>query len=126
MNSIINFLITYWAEIIWLIAVVVITLVAIKELIPLSKEEKYEQIKTWLLGAVTLAEKEYGSGTGKLKLSVVYDKFVERFPWVAKILPFSVFSEYVDSALVEMRNLLSTNDAIASIVSEDDKNTKEE
>lgn len=119
MNNIVNFLVTYWAEIVWLIAIVVITVVAVKEFIPLSKDEQYKQIKGWLLGAVTLAEKEYGSGTGKIKLSAVYDKFVEKFPWIAKVLSFETFSEYVDNALVEMRNLLSTNEAVASIVSPD-------
>jgi len=119
MNNIVNFLVTYWAEIVWLIAIVVITVVAVKEFIPLSKDEQYEQIKGWLLGAVTLAEKEYGSGTGKIKLSTVYDKFVEKFPWIAKVLTFEMFSKYVDDALVEMRNLLSTNEDVASIVSPD-------
>ncbi len=119
MNNIVNFLVTYWAEIVWLIAIAVITVVAVKEFIPLPKDKQYEQIKGWLLGAVTLAEKEYGSGTGKIKLSTVYDKFVERFPWIAKVLTFEMFSKYVDDALVEMRNLLSTNKNVASIVSPD-------
>lgn len=119
MNNIVNFLVTYWAEIVWLIAIAAITVVAVKEFIPLPKDEQYEQIKGWLLGAVTLAEKEYGSGTGKIKLSTVYDKFVERFPWIAKVLTFEMFSKYVDDALVEMRNLLSTNKNVASIVSPD-------
>ena len=36
----------------------------------LTKEQKYESVQAWLLQAVLLAEREFGSGTGKLKLSV--------------------------------------------------------
>ena len=90
----------------------------------MSKAEQVEQVKGWLLGAVTLAEAEFGSGTGRIKLSVVYDSFVQKFPWIAKLLSFEDFSEYVDEALVEMRKLLSTNKAIAAIVGAKDKGEK--
>ena len=82
----------------------------------LSTDKKYEQIRGWLLQAVLGAEREFGSGTGKLKLSSVYDKFCERFPWVAKVLSFETFGKYVDDALNEMKDLLKQNAAIASIV----------
>ena len=82
----------------------------------LSTDKKYEQIRGWLLQAVLGAEREFGSGTGKLKLSSVYDKFCERFPWLAKVLPFETFSKYVDDALSEMKDVLKQNSAIASIV----------
>lgn len=81
-----------------------------------SKEERYEQVRAWLLQAVMLAEREYGSGTGKLKLSAVYAEFCTQLPWIAKIIPFHTFSEWVDVALAEMREILSKNDAIANIV----------
>lgn len=78
--------------------------------------KKIEQIKSWLLQAVLLAEKEYGSGTGKLKLSSVYDNFCAKLPWLAKVISFAQFSQYVDEVLVEMRKLLSSNQAIAAVV----------
>jgi len=78
--------------------------------------KKKEQIKSWLLQAVLLAEKEYGSGTGKLKLSAVYDHFCEKLPWLAKVVTFAQFSDYVDEVLVDMRELLSQNQAIAAVV----------
>ena len=86
----------------------------------LSKEERYAQIKAWLLQAVLFAEKEFGGQTGQLKLSYVYDQFCKTFPWLAKIIPFSMFSKFVDQVLEEMRELLSTNAAIASFVFEED------
>ena len=84
----------------------------------LSKEEKYKQIKAWLLQAVLFAEKEFGGKTGKLKLSYVYDLFCKTFPWLARIIPFAMFSEFVDQVLEEARELLETNQAIASFVEE--------
>lgn len=82
----------------------------------LSKAQRYQQIRAWLLQAVLLAEKEFGGKTGKLKLSSVYDKFCQTFPWLAKIIPFETFSKYVDDALEEARELLEKNEAIAAIV----------
>lgn len=84
----------------------------------LSKEEKYKQIKAWLLQAVLFAEKEFGGKTGKLKLSYVYDLFCKTFPWLARIIPFAMFSEFVDQVLIEARELLKNNQAIATFVEE--------
>jgi hypothetical protein len=75
-----------------------------------------KQIKAWLLWAVTQAEAELGSGTGKLKLSMVYGAFVEKFTWLAKLIPLSTFSGLVDSVLGEMHRLVSSNAAVEEIV----------
>ena len=71
-------------------------------------------VKEWLLWAVTDAEKFLGSGTGKLKLRYVYDKFCEKFPVAKYVLPFSVFSAWVDEALVLMRKEIEQNPNIAA------------
>ena len=68
-----------------------------------------------------MAEKELGGGTGKLKLRYVYDLFLTKFSWLAKIISFEQFSELVDEALEEMKLLLNTNEQIAAIV----ENTEE-
>jgi len=70
-------------------------------------EQQLAQIKAWLLSEVILAEKEFGAGTGKLKLSIVYNEFISKFPWIAKIMTFESFSRYVDDALGEMKELLN-------------------
>ena len=116
MNKVIDFILTYWMQIICLIAIVYVSVLTFKEFFSLSRDEQVKQIKAWLLSAVTLAEAEFGSGTGKIKLSVVYDRFVERFPWIARVLSFEKFSKYVDDALLEMKQLLVTNKSIAKIV----------
>lgn len=72
--------------------------------------------KEWLLGAVTEAEKELGSKTGKLKLRIVYDMFIVKFPIFSKIITFDEFSDMVDEVLVEMRKIINTNTAVYNYV----------
>ncbi len=75
-----------------------------------------QSLKNWLLMAVTLAEQELGSGTGRLKLVQVYSDFVAAYPILSKILPFAVFSAMVDATLDEMRHLLETNQNVKKFV----------
>ena len=72
----------------------------------------FGKVKEWLKWAVCFAEQELGSGTGQLKLRMVYDMFVEKFPFIASILPFSIFSKWVDLALEWMREQLEKNENI--------------
>lgn len=58
------------------------------------------------------AEKELGSKTGQLKLRLVYNMFVEKYPVLSKIIPFKVFSKWVDEALDALRDLMESNDNI--------------
>lgn len=71
-------------------------------------------VKEWLLWAVTQAESYLGSGTGALKLRYVYDLAVERFPTIKYLVPFAVFSAWVDEALKIMREQIENNEAIAN------------
>ena len=71
--------------------------------------------KNWLLWAVLKAETELGDGTGQLKLLMVYNMFIERFPVISKFMPFKVFSILVDKALDKMKDILQ-NEAIQNIV----------
>lgn len=80
------------------------------------REEQIEQLKEWLLYAVTRAEQIYGSSTGQLKLRYVYDLFVQRFPALSNVISFAWFSKLVDDALEQMRGMLSTNKVIKAIV----------
>lgn len=79
--------------------------------------------KEWLKWAVCMAEKELGEKTGQLKLRYVYDMFVEKFPALASILPFSIFSKWVDLALEWMKDQLDKNAKIKAVIegSKDDK-----
>lgn len=110
-----NFILENWYIIVAAICVVAAIIFAVVRFSKLSGEQKYETIRGWLLQAVILAEQEYGSGTGKMKLSVVYDQFCKTLPWIAKVLSFEVFSEYVDKALEEAKVILRGNEAIAAL-----------
>ena len=72
--------------------------------------------KEWLKYAVCFAEQELGTGTGQLKLRYVYDMFVDRFPALASILPFGIFSKWVDLALEWMRIQLENNKDIKELI----------
>lgn len=72
--------------------------------------------KNWLVWAVSEAETMFGSKTGKLKLRYAYELAVERFPVVAKFIPFSVFSKMVDGALAVMRDMIENNKNIADAI----------
>ncbi len=70
------------------------------------------KVKEWLKYAVVIAEQELGKETGQLKLRYVYSMFVEKYPAIASVLPFAVFSKWVDLALDWMRQQLEQNKAI--------------
>lgn len=108
-NDPVDFIAEYgWVIFALLIGAVVLG-VAIYTFIKTPKEEQIEKLKEWLLWAVIEAEKEFGKETGAIKLRYVYDLFVTTFPWLAKILSFELFSNFVDEALVKMRELLENN-----------------
>ena len=79
-----------------------------------------KKIIEWLKWAVTEAEKLLGEKTGQLKLRQVYDWFCTKFPIVAAILPFKVFSSWVDIALETLKKWLNEdkNQQIISYISE--------
>ena len=55
------------------------------------------------------AEKELGSKTGQMKLRLVYNMFVEKYPVLSKIIPFKVFSNWVDIALSQLKDMMQEN-----------------
>lgn len=111
-----EFIINYWYIIVAVIAALVVAGVAVYRYFGLPSDAQLDKVREWLLWAVTEAEKELGGGTGKLKLRQVYDLFVTRFPWLAKIVSFELFSDMVDDALDEMREMLKNNQAVKALV----------
>ena len=106
----------YWYIIVAAIAALVVAGVAIYRYFGLPSDAQLAKVREWLLWAVTEAEKELGGGTGKLKLRQVYDLFVTRFPWLARVVPFDLFSSMVDDALEDMREMLKNNQAVKAHV----------
>lgn len=85
----------------------------------MPSEKQLKKVREWLLYAVTTAEKELGAGTGKIKLRYVYDMFVARFDWLAKVITFDMFSMMVDDALEQMKTMLEENEAVQKFVAGD-------
>lgn len=112
-----DFIINNWYIILALAAVLGVAAWYVYRYFNLPSEAQLAKVREWLLWAVTEAEKELGGGTGKLKLRQVYDLFVTRFPWLARIVPFDLFSSMVDDALEDMREMLKTNQAVKAHVS---------
>lgn len=105
-----------WPILVALLAVAVAVGAAAYRFVKLPTEQQLAKVREWLLFAVTEAEKALGGGTGKLKLRYVYDMFVEKFPWLVKVVSFDLFSGLVDDALEEMQNLLASNRAVTQFV----------
>ena len=98
------------AQIIVALVIVAIALVCgIVWFVKLPKDKKIANIKEWLKFAVVDAEKELGSGTGQLKLRMVYNMAVKQFPFIVQLIPFDTFSGWVDEALDWMRDQLAEN-----------------
>lgn len=98
----------------WYVAVVFMALgaavvLALWRFVQLPSAVQLEKVQSWLLLAVSEAERKLGGGTGELKLRLVYDKFLGKFPWLAKVVSFKRFEEMVKKALAEMEKMLAEN-----------------
>ena len=83
----------------------------------MPSDKQLNKVREWLLYAVTMAEKKLGGGTGQIKLRYVYDMFVTRFTWLARVITFEMFSMMVDEALDKMKTMLESNTAMQELVS---------
>lgn len=119
-----NWITEYWWLIVVIVAAVAVGGTAIYNFIKLPSSKQIEAVKEWLLYWVLQAEASLGGGTGKIKLSMVYDAFVQRFPWLAKMVSFETFSLMVDEVLEKMRAMLQSNPALLETVKGTEANTE--
>lgn len=99
--------------------VIVVSVVILYRFFKMPTAEQLANVREWMLYAVIQAEKEWGSGTGRVKLRQVYDWFVQRFPALALVISFQTFAEMIDDALEEMRTILNENKNVARKVNAD-------
>lgn len=113
-----NFLIENWMVVFGLAVAVIIAVLVVYRFFGLPTEKQVEKIKEWLIWACIEAERALQSGTGQLKLRQVYDMFcaVPAFSWVAKVISFDVFSEWVSDALITVKEMLVNNEALSTYV----------
>ena len=104
-----KWIIDNWSLLVVLACAGVVVFMYVKKFVNMPTEEQIAKVKEWLLYAVLEAEAEFGGGTGQLKLRYVYDLFLSKFPDVAKLISFEMFSKLVDEVLEQMRHLLETN-----------------
>ena len=115
-----NHLLQYWFLYFTGLVVMVAAVLLVIQFIRYPRATQLKKVKEWLLYAVAKAEKELGSGTGRLKLRFVYDLFLVRFSWLSMLITFDLFSRMVDEALIEFRELLETNQYIEDLVKRGD------
>lgn len=111
-----NYLIENWFLIVGAIVVLIVLVLGLINIFKTPSNKQLEMIKEWLLFAIVEAEKELGSGTGKLKLSLVYGSFISKFKWLSTIVSFETFSRLVDESLETLREMLETNKEVKKLV----------
>lgn len=105
-------LMDYWWIAIAILAIIIIAFMFLITYINLPNSKKATKVKEWLLFAVVQAEKELGSGTGQLKLRYVYNLALSKFPVFIKLIPFELFSSFVDGALQQLGNLIENSEGV--------------
>ena len=108
--KILAFLLANWDSVLVVLAFLALIVVLIKR-------GETAVLKKILFSLVTKAEKEFGGGTGKLKLAAVSDWIYQRIPAVLKLL----FSEkdiekMIESVLEEAKKAWGTNGNIAAYI----------
>ena len=111
-----EFIINYWYVFVGVIAVIIMAGFAVYKFAGLPTKEQMIKVKEWLKYAVSIAEKELGEKTGQLKLRMVYDMMLTKFPVTARLISFQTFSLCVDEALEWLDKQLSANENIANII----------
>lgn len=117
-----DWLINNWYLIVAAGAVIGAAVFAVRKFLGLPTEQQIRNFQEWLKWAVAEAEKQLGSGTGQLKLRLVYDMAVEKFPWITKLVTFEEFSMWVDEALLWLNKQLESNKAVISMIKGGDDN----
>lgn len=113
-----NFLVENWFLLVALVAIICVGVFFAIKFFKLPSEEQINKVKEWLVFACAEAEKELGHNTGQLKLRKVYDMFLTKFPWLAKIITFEKFSLLVDESLTKFKKMLETNLSVRNFVGE--------
>ena len=106
------------AVVIGIAAIIAVAVYAAYYFLNLEKSKQLEIVQEWLLLAVVQAEKELGGGTGAIKLRFVYDLFLNKFAFLAKLITFDQFSIMVDGALDKMKDMLSNNEQLYNYITQ--------
>ena len=111
-----EFIVNNWFLIVALVAALGVSIFAVVRFVGLPTEAQIAKVKEWLVFACMEAEKELGGKTGQLKLRMVYDMFLSKFSWLAKVISFNDFSKMVDESLDKFKEMLKSNKAVKTLV----------
>lgn len=113
-----NWIVENWFVLLAAAAALGVSVTAVYYFMGLPSEKQKEKIKEWLVWACIEAERALQSGTGQLKLREVWNMFcaVPAFSWVAKVVSFEQFSEWVRDALLTAKQMLVGNPKLAFYV----------
>lgn len=111
-----DFIINYWPMLIVAIAIIAMAIVTVIDFINKSPKERIETIKQWAVYACAMAEAHLGSGTGQMKMRETYDMFLQRFPSLATVITYEKYKEIAEKALLEFKQMLSTNPNIQEMI----------
>lgn len=112
-----NWLIENWFVLFAAFAVLAFASVEVFLYFKMPKQNQVNNIKEWLKYAVAEAEKKLGAKTGQLKLRLVYDMAVQKFPWIINLVSFNTFSGWVDDALEWLNKQMESNEATQNYIS---------
>ena len=113
-----DWLVENWFLVVAFVACAAFVISLIIRFLGLPTEKQTAKVKEWLIWACIEAERALQSGTGQLKLREVWNLFcaVPTFTWVARIITFELFSEWVSDALVTVKEMLINNPTLAEYV----------
>lgn len=117
-KMIMEWLIENWFLIVALLSCVAVLISLVFRFLGMPTEKQKKKVREWLVWACIEAERALQSGTGQLKLREVWNLFcaVPAFTWVARIISFEEFSDWVSEALTEVKQMLISNKSLAEYV----------
>lgn len=115
---IMEMLIENWFLLVAAVAVIAFIIFLIIRFLGMPTEKQKKKVREWLVWACIEAERALQSGIGQLKLREVWNLFcaVPAFTWVARIISFEEFSDWVSDALYEAKKMLISNKTLAENV----------
>ena len=109
--DILNFIAHNFLPLVAIIGAIVLVVLKVIDFVKKPTDEQIQGLQEWLKGQVAL-----GGGTGELKLRVVYNAAISKFPWVATYLTFDQFNNLVKIALDWMQEQMDDNIAIKDYI----------
>ena len=104
-----NFLSANWDSILAALVIIVVAIIGV------IKQEKNIVFKM-LFSLVTEAEKQYGGGTGELKLSSVISQIYGKLPSISKLIPVKTLEKWVDKGLIDAKKKWESNSKVATYI----------